>query len=196
MIVPDQTSSTNIAPRPARRRLSLAGKVIATALVVVPILGLVGVFGVDGGGYIPSTLVRQVCFYLAIVGAITGVSVGIRNRGRALARSPFLSPFPPLRYVLYSGTLAGILAASFAGLAWPLTVVFGQTQELTVTVTGWHDGVKVCSGPDIAEAAPLTAPLCLDRSWRVRLPPGTKLFVTGPASMFGMAVQHINVFNR
>lgn len=157
------------------------------------LLGL-GLWGVYFAGFVPSRLGREIGLVSAFAGAALGAPAGYFTPGAAFPRNPWLRDEPSCRAIVFC-LILGMVSYFAVGVGFPATytAIFGRTADETVTVTGWRSGSsRVCEGPDLAEA-PMIASVCLDESWKQKLPNGASLILTGKTSPMGMDATHVRL---
>lgn len=145
------------------------------------------------GGFVPSGLGRELGLTSALIGAVIGPVAGYFMPDSSFAGHPWLQE-PLVRAIVYCPFMAGVFYVAIGiGIPWTYTEIFGRSADELVTVTGWRNGSpRVCEGPYLAEA-PFIPSICLDESWKSKLPDGTKLGVSGKTSPMGLDASQVHL---
>ncbi len=152
-------------------------------------------------------------FFSNIVPSSTGVSVGIGfgvigsllwmaftvvgYRAGCYNGAPgnaFQRPSVLISMAMLFGFMFGYGACTWT-LPWITTALLGTDAEQVVTVVGWDSGGRSCPRPDIGKGLFVLAPraLCLPSHARMKMPPGTRIRISGPSSVFGMNAERVSV---
>jgi len=150
-------------------------------------------YGIYGGGLVPSDEGTGAEFLGAGLGAVFGVMVA-RRPVRPTDRHPWLQ-VPMFRVPFLILIMAMLFYAAIGrGMPAMFTQVFGSPGERVVTVDHWRSsGSRTCSGPQLVEEPWLSQVICLDSSYKQEMADGTKLIVHGKVSIFGIAVGTVAV---
>lgn len=145
-----------------------------------------GLWGMLAGGFVPSKLGEAFFGVSAATGVAVGVALALRMPEERITRKWMKDP--ALRSIGMALGAAMFFSTASQGIGWTSAALFGTRVDQVVTVSGWRYGGKVsCEGPELVEA-PVIASLCLGDGWREKLPPGTRLIVSGRETPLGMDV--------
>lgn len=107
----------------------------------------------------------------------------------------FQKPLALISAAMLFGFVFGYGAFTWT-LSWLTTALVGNATEQVVTVVGWESGgTRGCPRPDIGKGLFVLAPraLCLPSEARVRMPPGTRIRISGPSTVLGINAQRVSV---